>query len=621
MNGSNLTPGALNGSLSAGTSLLTPYLLDSARAAAAALTDPRYSGNGKSFGENYGDALRDIDKLRAGDKANNDALNRSSGDALQNLANGAGDLAGKLGRLLGLHPNGETKGKRTQGIPPSDKRSPFNGTPGVNYNVLVTYGDNRFGETPAASGTYTAPITIQRADGAQGVRVYSLVTGSGTFPFLDIGSGNVTSEPKIASMNRVDGQKDPKQAPTPTATRPNGEPAPTGLSMPDSSNSPTAQPTNPTATPSNAPSVTPGKNPSEGKPTPESPSTPQVPFIPVPVPINPLSPTNGQQQQSSPNVQAPSLNPLSPSSTTTTTPKTPTYPQTPGNAETPTTQPQPKPATPNATPGDGDKCCPQTTADLEEIKKVLGVGEYGVSLPLLTGDNPQLIKNIPDLLMWTNRNIDATQGLYPLKVKVKQPNGSEKTITLNDGAHAMQELFAMSLTIAEDADAAVNIGARIATEVIHTKVGVFQGNELLKAIQKFFGFDTRAEPRVVKLNFTPSAAGVNNQLENDEIAAFLKPSTQPYVGTEFNDKQTALPLLQRILHNSEIAMRAVWQPIKPDKKGRDDITGSRLKAANQKPTKTEEEIWKNLQETLKILGYEGVDVTGKLKGDNDKSGT
>jgi hypothetical protein len=134
---------------------------------------------------------------------------------------------------------------------------------------------------------------------------------------------------------------------------------------------------------------------------------------------------------------------------------------------------------------------------------------------------------------------------------------------------------------------------------------------ILTAIQKFLGFAVKPVAKVLKLNFSPAADGLNNKLENDEMANFLKPSVQSYVGSELAEKKELLPIIERMLSNSEICRTAVWQPLKPNKQGKDTITGTRIKEKQGKPTPAEKREWEAYLKILKEAGYEVEDKSPK----------
>lgn len=242
-------------------------------------------------------------------------------------------------------------------------------------------------------------------------------------------------------------------------------------------------------------------------------------------------------------------------------------------------------------------------ADLEAIKRVLGVKDFPATLPLIAGETSHTINNIPELLVWIVRNTDAVAGMWPAKVKIVRADGTSQEIQLESIGHALEELFAALLIVAEDADAAVNIGARLAVETIQTKISTKQSGEMLEGIIKFLGFSGRPKPQKIKIGFTPTAAGADNKLQNDEMAAFLEPSEQNYVGYENPDKDELLPILKRILQDAEIARAALFHPLKKGPKGESSLTGEYLKSEKKKKNPVAEAELKKLLDALKKAGF------------------
>jgi hypothetical protein len=349
-------------------------------------------------------------------------------------------------------------------------------------------------------------------------------------------------------------------------------------------------------------------------PTPRNPPTPNAPPTPNPAPGTPLNPSPNAV---SPGFPAPATTKL-PGVSTTPSNKLDIDPNT-GKINKPDTAPDPF-KTPIQGPEEmcKDPCMAGIQQGLskqggeidglkeglEAIKKHLGVGELPATLKLITGEFPQTINNMCDLALYGVKNTDAVSGKFPMTIKVKKPDGSEPEIKLENQSHALQEMFAALLSVAEDADAAVNIGARLAVETTSTRIALQQGNAITTAIQKYLGFDMKPKADKIKLGFTPSATGANNTLENDEMGEFLKPSDQNFVSSELAEKVTLKGILERMLNGVEIVRAAHWHPVKY-KPGQDsNITGDAISASKQKASKGDQATWNILLDTLKKAGFD-----------------
>lgn len=265
----------------------------------------------------------------------------------------------------------------------------------------------------------------------------------------------------------------------------------------------------------------------------------------------------------------------------------------------------------------------QIMGKLDKISRVTGAepGVFPATLPLLTGDKSEVVRNLPELVLYVVKNIDAVTGLFPTDVEFINGDGNKQKVRLESLGHAIEELFGAMLIIGEDADAAVNIAARTAIEAIQSKISARQAGETSRAIAKFLGFAGEARQRTVKIGFTPSATGLNNKLENQEMADFLKPSTQNYIGYECVENDELLPIIKRVLEDSEIARSALYHPLKQNPQNKDEygVTGEYLRG-NKKPTEKDKKAWeaykKFIQETT---GAEITDKEIKRKpGEGDK---
>jgi hypothetical protein len=506
-------------------------------------------------------------------------------------------VGGMIGNAIAPTPAQIPGGATPGGGAPIPVDKPPNMTSDGLYKVSVPYKITSL----LSEGTANAPYSAQTTGAhLQTVLTHMLRQASSS-------NGYTTNSPLGVSIEELEPGTQPMPNPYPnntTPSNPDAEPtpaAPISMPKPDSNPKP-ANPPTPIPIPLGIPgSPVPQANPmpkGQPAPNPDNPPKPTPPLLPVPTPnptpipapnpvpqANPLANPSPKPQQTSPGSPLPGLGAPGTGATTSKTPGSST-------TATPGTTPEYKPETPAKTPtpptGEGDKCCKSHGDDLAVIKKILGISEFPANLPILTGDEFKSINNIPQLILWVVQNIDAVTGLFPIKIEALQGSGSKATLELENMSHAIQELFAMCLTIAQDCDAGVNIGARIATEIINTKVKATQGNELLQALIKWTGIAIAPTPKTIKLNFTPSAAGANNKLENDEMEEFLKPSEKMYVGNECAEKDQLLPIVNRVLQNTEISRASVWHPIKPTGTKGDNFIGMATSKANKKASKAED---------------------------------
>lgn len=271
----------------------------------------------------------------------------------------------------------------------------------------------------------------------------------------------------------------------------------------------------------------------------------------------------------------------------------------------------------NQTPAKGGDCCPCPPPPefdyslIKAIARVVGAepSMFPSTLPLLTGDRTETIANLPELVLYVVKNIDAVTGLFPAEVEIVGADSKKRKVKFESVGHALEEMFGALVTIAEDADAVVNIAARAAIESVQSKIAAKQAGEIGTAITRFLGFNVKPTAKKVKIGFTPAAAGANGKLENQEMAEFLKPSEQNYVGTEYEDTDELLPIVKRILEDGEIARAALYHPLKPrpNKDGEYGITGEYLIKSKRKPSKAEKAAWEAFVKEFKLVTDAEVD--------------
>ena len=196
-------------------------------------------------------------------------------------------------------------------------------------------------------------------------------------------------------------------------------------------------------------------------------------------------------------------------------------------------------------------------------------------------------------MLYVVKNLDAVIGMFPAEVEIVGADSQKRKVQFESVGHALEEMFGALVTVAEDADAVVNIAARAAIESVQSKIAAKQAGEIGTAITKFLGFNVKPTAKKVKIGFTPSASGANGKLENQEMKDFLEPSEQNYVGTEYEDTEELLPIIKRILEDGEIARAALYHPLKPkpNKDGEYGLTGEYLIKSKRKPSKAEKASW------------------------------
>lgn len=488
---------------------------------------------------------------------------------------------------------------------------PFTGgqSPGVAYKVFIVFAS---GAPDLWRYTLSGPLNY-RVGGVGSVNGYAVQGDpSNLNNWWSLGGhhfGGDIYAPNGMRVERLDGQPDTggNPAPVPENYRP---PVPGGARQP--APAPALDPA-PWQQPKPAPAPSPSPAP--------SPRVPIVPPAPArdpdkddknpPAPLPGIPPSQQPKAPGSPGGGGISGSPKTAPLPTATSPLSAPRPAVP-----PAPQPQPQPSPqPQPQPVGVDICqspCIQNIGQgvnnantlLQRIAQTVGVDEFPGTLPLLNGRGVVPVANIPQMVRWQVQAFDSVCGQFPLSVQVFQADGKVKTIRLENLAHSIDELFGMLLAVAEDADAAVNISARNIVETIQAKIAAKQAGELATANQKFLGYNIKAVPREVKISVTPAAAGADNKLQNQEMAAFLEPSKQQYIGSEYDDSKQLLPIVERTLEDGEIARAALFRPVKVSKeKGDVGLTGEFIRSSRNND-EILNKAWAAFLEQLKREGYE-----------------
>ena len=219
------------------------------------------------------------------------------------------------------------------------------------------------------------------------------------------------------------------------------------------------------------------------------------------------------------------------------------------------------------------------------------------------------IKNLPELIVWQTKSIDALAGYWPIEIEYEDEEGKKQKVELTNLAHAIEEIFMAEVKIAQDADASVQCSSRALIASIKSTIASLQAAENSAANAKFLGYAGQAKKREVKIPCTPAATGANGKLDNQEIGDFLKPSKQTYVGWECVDEETLMPIVKRTLEDGEIARKALMHPLGATA-AKSFLPGDSIRA-QRKDAKAKNKDWEKFIDTMKRLGVDAKSVPPK----------
>jgi hypothetical protein len=232
---------------------------------------------------------------------------------------------------------------------------------------------------------------------------------------------------------------------------------------------------------------------------------------------------------------------------------------------------------------------------IDDAKKKLGLQQYPLVSPLLTGDGNETIPDMATHFRYIVQNLDAVAGEWPLKATYLDADGTERKLVLQDVSHAISEIFAALKIVGEDADSSTAILLKLAVELAQTRIATLQGNDLAKASADFFGYRGSAEPRAMQSQFTMITSDKKIP-QADQVRAMLSPSELKFVGWKYQGQSDLLGMATRILSNTEIG-RAVHARTYSSGLTGDHIKNSRFA---QQARQTSE--WLRYQEMLKKSG-------------------
>ncbi|GAB4346772.1 MAG: hypothetical protein Fur0042_12500 [Cyanophyceae cyanobacterium] len=250
--------------------------------------------------------------------------------------------------------------------------------------------------------------------------------------------------------------------------------------------------------------------------------------------------------------------------------------------------------------------------ELRDLGDAIGVNKLPVVADLIydVRGTREDHKSLVDLIIWVVKNLDAVTGKFPREIEWLNEDGKTQKVTVDNVAHALDEIILASKLIAEDSDAAVQMAFRATIEAIGAKVAAMQGADFARANATALGYPVKMESKTVKLSVTPAAAGRDGKVQNAELTDTLKPSKRLYPSFKFDDSNmTVLAMLSETMQSASIAKAAVWRKMPKGKEGS-------LRTERETRTKADRRLKGTLTE-LKKLGY----TVKEVKRPNSSSAT
>lgn len=199
---------------------------------------------------------------------------------------------------------------------------------------------------------------------------------------------------------------------------------------------------------------------------------------------------------------------------------------------------------------------------------------------------------------WIFKQIDAISGQYPIKFdyKIKNENGEEKieTIEIPNSAEALTQILAILLAVSEESDMNLNATMRCLAEARSGANSAILAYDFARANAEYLGYRGKERKKEIDISFTPGSQTIRESLQ---------PSKQKLIGWEFDDKESLIELIKKILFSSEIIKAAMYIPFNSQE---DRITGDAIKETIEQEKNQQEEKWEKFKNIIN-------NPTGKYK--------
>ena len=201
--------------------------------------------------------------------------------------------------------------------------------------------------------------------------------------------------------------------------------------------------------------------------------------------------------------------------------------------------------------GEGEsEVFPPQQVDLSKLASALGVDEFPVSVPLsFYGDSDETIQlsNIPEMISWLARQVDAVMGQFPAQIEQTNQAGETQLVEFKNLAEGLVELYGISAQTAIDADYAARGVISNTAETVAAKNAALVTQDYVVANSDHLGYRGNPKVRKVRYSVTPTA---------ETPQEFLQPFEGEIIGWEYQDKGTVKEDLIALRHSGGIVKAA-----------------------------------------------------------------
>ncbi len=191
---------------------------------------------------------------------------------------------------------------------------------------------------------------------------------------------------------------------------------------------------------------------------------------------------------------------------------------------------------------------------------------------------------------WFIKQFDAIFGQYPIKFdyKINDENGSEiiQTIEIPNNAEALTQILGIVLGISEESDNTLNAVMRCLAETRSSANAAILAHDFARSNAEYLGYRGRERKREIDISFTPGAKSLREALQ---------PSKQKLIGWDFDDKETLVELIKKLLFSADIIKAAIYLPFDPKQ---DKVTGDTIKETLEKNQQLQDEKWEKFKNII-----------------------
>ncbi len=211
-------------------------------------------------------------------------------------------------------------------------------------------------------------------------------------------------------------------------------------------------------------------------------------------------------------------------------------------------------------------CCKNERDNTALLRKIAaatyggGRNDFPVSAVSIYNRQKRKLQSIPEMLLRLSQDLEAILGSYPIKLKIADADlvteGEQgQEVEIPNIAELLSELFAMAIAGQSTDSVQTNFLARLATELVSTKVAVLNTQGYAKANANFLGYKGNETNERVSVNFR------TDENEIKQIGDFLDRDEIGVRYWRFDDKETLSDYLGRLQFAAGIIKAAFTKPV------------------------------------------------------------